>query len=68
MAEQRIFVTIDENGKINASTKGIKGEMCLSELQELLGELVDLESMTKTDEFYQKTEVRPQVKIHGGRS
>jgi hypothetical protein len=26
MAEQRIVVTIDENGKINASTEGIKGE------------------------------------------
>jgi len=66
MAEQRIVVTIDENGKINASTEGIKGEMCLDELQDLLGELADLESITKTDEFYQKTEVKPQVKIKGG--
>jgi len=63
MAEQRVVVTIDENGKINASTEGIKGEMCLDELQDLLGELADLESITKTDEFYQKTEVKPQVKI-----
>jgi hypothetical protein len=27
MAEQRIVVTIDDNGKINAATEGIKGEM-----------------------------------------
>jgi hypothetical protein len=57
MAEQRIVVTIDENGKINASTEGIKGEMCLAELQSLLGELADLESVTKTDEYYQANEL-----------
>jgi len=63
MAEQRIVVTIDEGGKINAATEGIKGEMCLSELQELLGELADLESITKTDEFYQKNELAVSRKI-----
>jgi hypothetical protein len=68
MAEQRIVVTIDENGKINASTEGIKGEMCLDELQDLLGELVDLESITKTDEFHQKVDAKSQVKIQRGQS
>jgi hypothetical protein len=68
MAEQRVVVTIDENGKINASTEGIKGEMCLDELQDLLGEIADLESITKTDEFYQKVDVKPQVKIKRGQS
>jgi hypothetical protein len=68
MAEQRIVVTIDENGKINASTEGIKGEMCLDELQDLLGEIADWESITKTDEFYQKTNVKPQTKIQRVRS
>jgi len=63
VAEQRIVVTIDEGGKINAATEGIKGEMCLSELQELLGELADLESITKTDEFYQKNELAVSRKI-----
>jgi hypothetical protein len=63
MAEQRIVVTIDENGKIRAETKGIKGEMCLDELRNLLGELVDLESIDKTEEFNQKTNVKQQAKI-----
>lgn len=54
--EQRIVVTIDENGKINASTDGIKGEMCLTELQELLDENEMMQSVKKTDEYYQ-TEV-----------
>jgi len=63
MAEQRIVITIDENGKINASTEGIKGEMCLDELQELLGNLEDLQSVSKTDEFYQTNELKTQTKI-----
>ena len=63
MAEQRIVITIDENGKINASTEGIKGEMCLDELQELLGNLEELQSISKTDEFYQPNEIKSQIKI-----
>ena len=63
MAEQRIVITIDENGKINASTEGIKGEMCLDELQELLGNLEELQSISKTDEFYQTNELKSQNKI-----
>ncbi|MDR1903714.1 MAG: DUF2997 domain-containing protein [Treponema sp.] len=63
MAEQRIVITLDENGKINAATEGIKGEMCLDELQELLGEIAELESISKTDEFYQTNELHAQNKI-----
>lgn len=63
MAEQRIIITLDENGKINAATEGIKGEMCLDELQDLLGELSDLESISKTDEFYQTNDLKVQTKI-----
>jgi len=55
--EQRIVVTIDENGKINASTDGIKGEMCLTELQELLDDFDNLQSIKKTDEYYQSETV-----------
>ena len=58
MAEQRIVITIDENGKINASTDGIKGEMCLSELQELLDDMENLQSVKKTDEYYQANELK----------
>jgi hypothetical protein len=63
MAEQRIVVTIDDNGKINASTEGIKGEMCLNELEDLLGEIAELESISKTDEFYQANELKVQKTI-----
>jgi len=57
MAEHRIEITIDQDGKINASTENIKGEMCLAKLQELIGELADLESYEKTDEWHQDVEV-----------
>ena len=57
MAEHRIDITIDEDGKINASTEGIKGEVCLSALQELIGDLADLESYDKTDEWFQDAEI-----------
>ena len=54
MAERRIEITIDQDGKINASTEGIKGAMCLDALQELLGEQDDMASVSKTDEFHEK--------------
>ena len=52
MAEQTISIEIDENGKIKAETEGLKGSMCLDELQKLLGELGEIQSINKTDEFY----------------
>lgn len=58
MAEQRITITIDENGKIDAATNGIKGEICLTELQELLDDFENLQSVKKTDEYYQLEEVK----------
>lgn len=58
MAEQRITIIIDENGKIDASTSGIKGEMCLSELQELLDDLDNLQSVKKTDEYFQQVKIK----------
>jgi len=57
MAEHRIEITIDQDGKINASTEGIKGEMCLSKLQDLIGDLADLESYDKTPEWDEPAEI-----------
>ncbi len=65
MAEQRITITIDENGKIDASTSGIKGEMCLSELQELLDDLDNLQSVKKTDEYFQQVEIKNKNILKG---
>ena len=68
MAEQRIIVTIDENGKINASTDGLKGEVCLTELQELLDDFENLQSVKKTDEYYQSEVVKSKNVIKNRQS
>ncbi|MHB9294741.1 hypothetical protein PilKf_00466 [Pillotina sp. SPG140] len=63
MAEQRIDITIDRDGKIKAETEGIKGTVCLDALQELLGDIDDLESFDKTDEYYQMEDVHTKNTI-----
>ncbi len=57
MPEQRITVTIDEEGKITAKTAGFQGEACLDDLQSLLEELGTLQEVKKTDEYYQQNAV-----------
>lgn len=57
MKEQRINITINEDGSLDLKTDGIKGEACLSEVEELLDELVDIKEVKKTDEYYQKVNV-----------
>lgn len=63
MAEVIITIEIDENGKIKAETQGIKGELCLEELQKLLEGAGEVVSVTKTDEFYQKQSINVTNKI-----
>jgi hypothetical protein len=60
--EQRIDITIDADGQIKAATGGFKGKSCLTELDELLGEIDMLESFTKTDEYFQKVQVSSKSK------
>ena len=67
MAEQRITVTIDEDGKLSASTEGIKGEVCLKELENLLSSVAEVSSLSKKDEYYQKTEVSVNNQLKAGR-
>ena len=57
MKEQRINSTINEDGSLDLKTDGIKGEACLSEVEELLDELADITEVKKTDEYYQKVNV-----------
>ena len=57
MKEQRINIIINEDGSLDLKTDGIKGESCLSEVEELLDELADITEVEKTDEYYQKVNV-----------
>lgn len=63
MPEQRIVITIDEEGGISAKTSGFKGEACLEALDRLLdidGKVIGLK---KTDEFHQQKIVTNTHKI-----
>ncbi|WP_307971797.1 DUF2997 domain-containing protein [uncultured Brachyspira sp.] len=57
MKEQRINIIINEDGSLDLKTDGIKGEACLSEVEEILNELADIKEVKKTDEYYQKVNV-----------
>lgn len=54
MPEQRIVITIDEEGSITAKTSGFKGERCIEALDELLDIEGTITSLKKTDEFRQQ--------------
>ena len=54
MQEQRITINIKEDGSLYLKTDGIKGEVCISEVEELLDDIADIKEVSKTDEYYQK--------------
>ncbi|MEJ2766232.1 DUF2997 domain-containing protein [Photobacterium sp. MCCC 1A19761] len=58
MPEQKIVITIDEEGSITAKTSGFKGESCLEALDELLNLEGSVTSLKKTDEFHQQQTVQ----------
>ncbi len=63
MAEERITITIDAEGKVQASTEGFKGDVCIEELEKLLGDLVELEKITETDEHHQQVRIAHRQKV-----
>jgi hemerythrin superfamily protein len=58
--EQRIEIEIDPDGKIFAKTEGLKGEACIEEVQKLLEDIAILNEIKKTDEYYQKVDIKTQ--------
>lgn len=54
MAEERIVITIDEEGKIKAESSGFVGSTCLEELEVLLENSMLPEKIVPTDEYYQE--------------
>jgi hypothetical protein len=53
MPEQKITITIDDEGSITAKTSGFKGEACLDALEGLLEIDGVVSSVKKTDEYHQ---------------
>jgi hypothetical protein len=58
MQEFNIIVDIDENGNIKAETKGISGETCVSELDEILKGLEGEKNFKNKPEFYKKESLK----------
>lgn len=68
MAETKITITIDENGRIMAETEGLKGEACLTQLEALLGSGLEIASIKTTDEFEQESRIENQQQLKSKRS
>lgn len=66
MREERITITINEDGSLNVKTDGIKGEACLDEVNALLDELSNIKEIKKTDEFNQKINPQQKNTLKGG--
>jgi len=54
MKEFNVIVDIDEDGNIKAETKGMKGEVCVNELDEILQGLDGERDFKNKPDFYQK--------------
>jgi len=54
MAEENIQIIVHDDGRIEFSTHDIKGEACIEELNEILGELVDdIDNAKTTAEYHE---------------
>ena len=62
MPEQKIVITIDEQGGIHAKTSGFKGESCLDALETLLDKEAQVVSSKTTDEYHQTQKQSVQKK------
>jgi hypothetical protein len=57
--EEEIIIEIDpETGKMNIKTEGIKGELCVEEINKLIDEIAMSTDWNFTDEYYQEPHVR----------
>ncbi|MGR5407622.1 DUF2997 domain-containing protein [Vibrio sp. PNB22_8_1] len=68
MPEQKVVITIDQDGAVSAKTSGFKGDTCLAALDELLDLDGAVTQVKKTDEYHQ-SQSQPQSrtqKIQGG--
>ncbi len=68
MPEQKITLTIDDEGSISAKTSGFKGESCLEALDELLNLEGVVSSVKKTDEYHQQSQQTARLQSLRGKS
>ena len=54
MTNEKITISINENGEMNIKTQGILGPACVDEVNKLLEDIALAVNYTKTDEYYMK--------------
>lgn len=55
MQEYNVIIEIDEEGNIKAETKGMKGDICVGELDEILKGLDGEQKFKNKPEFYDRS-------------
>ncbi|NVJ53919.1 MAG: DUF2997 domain-containing protein [Campylobacteraceae bacterium] len=63
MQEYNVIIEIDEDGNIQAETKGMKGDICISELDEILKGFEGEQSFKNKPEFYQKNKNEKNIYV-----
>jgi hypothetical protein len=64
MQEFNVSIEIDEDGNIKADTKGMKGDICETELENILKGLEGEQTYKNKPEFYSKSKIIKQNKLH----
>lgn len=54
MQEYNVIIEIDEDGNIKAETKGMKGDICINELDEILKGIEGEQNFKNKPEYYKK--------------
>jgi len=71
MDEEIIIEINSETGQLNINTEGIKGELCVDEVNKLIDGLAMATEWNLTDEYYQEAQARNTKKEQqklGGKS
>jgi len=56
--EEKIIIEIDENGRIMAEADNFTGPVCLSQIEELLSDIAEIQHVKKTDGYYKEAVVQ----------
>jgi len=63
MQEYNVTIEIDEDGNIKAETKGMKGDICVGELDEILKGLDGEKGFKNKPEFYHSVKKKSNITI-----
>jgi len=63
MQEFKIEIEIDEEGSLKAETKGMEGEVCVNEIENILKGIDGEMNSKNKPEFYKKVKVSKKLKL-----